>query len=84
MWRLFYIQKDQNADAQDNGEFVPGAFRKSSKLSQHISFLKDFFRAYGTRMSSSRHKNYCEIQNSKLWIIHDLSLVIIRLSVYNK
>ena len=34
---------DQSAD---DGGFVPEAFRKSSKLSQHISFLKDFFRAY--------------------------------------
>ncbi|MEG0703488.1 MAG: DUF87 domain-containing protein, partial [Christensenella sp.] len=30
----------------EDGEFVPEAFLKGSKLSQHISFLKDFFRTY--------------------------------------
>ena len=65
MWRLFYIQKDQNADAQDNGEFVPEAFRKSSKLSQHISFLKDFFRAY--KDFTDREIDTIEIMLGKLY-----------------
>ena len=32
--------------ARDDNESVPEAFRKVTRLSQHISYLKDFFRAY--------------------------------------
>ena len=35
---------DENGDPKDTD--APKAFRCSSKLSQHISFLKDFFRTY--------------------------------------
>ena len=35
---------DENGDPEDAD--APEAFKCSSKLSQHISFLKDFFRAY--------------------------------------
>lgn len=35
---------DETGDPKDTE--APQAFRQSSKLSQHISFLKDFFRAY--------------------------------------
>ena len=33
-------------DADDNGAASPEAFRKVTRLSQHIAFLKDFFRSY--------------------------------------
>ena len=33
-------------DDRDDDPTVPNAFRQQSPLSQHISFLKDFFRAY--------------------------------------
>ena len=35
---------DETGDPKDTG--APQAFRQTSKLSQHISFLKDFFRTY--------------------------------------
>ena len=33
-------------DADDNGADSPEAFRRVTRLSQHIAFLKDFFRSY--------------------------------------
>lgn len=49
----------------DDGGFVPEAFRKSSKLSQHISFLKDFFRAY--KDFTDREIDTIEIMLGKLY-----------------
>ena len=43
----------------------PEAFRKSTRLSQHISFLKDFFRAY--KDFSDRHIDAIEIMVGKLY-----------------
>ena len=34
------------SDGERGGEEMPETFRKVSKLSQHISYLKDFFRSY--------------------------------------
>lgn len=34
------------SDGERGGEDMPEAFRQVSKLSQHISYLKDFFRSY--------------------------------------
>ena len=34
------------ADDEDQDEEVPEAFRKATRLSQHIAYLKDFFRSY--------------------------------------
>ena len=34
------------SDGERGGEDIPETFRKVSKLSQHISYLKDFFRSY--------------------------------------
>ena len=53
---------------------APEAFRKSTLLSQHISFLKDFFRAY--KDFSDAHIDTIEIMLSKLyqkWDITDRS-----------
>ena len=44
---------------------APEAFRKSTRLSQHISFLKDFFRAY--KDFSDRHIDAIEIIVGKLY-----------------
>ena len=33
-------------DADDNDSEAPAAFNKATRLSQHIAFLKDFFRSY--------------------------------------
>ncbi len=38
--------KNLNADVRGESDFVPEAFTKVTRLSQHIAFLKDFFRAY--------------------------------------
>ena len=35
----------ENSD-EDNDENTPNAFKRVTRLSQHIAFLKDFFRAY--------------------------------------
>ena len=44
---------------------APEAFRKSTRLSQHISFLTDFFRAY--KDFSDRHIDAIEIMVGKLY-----------------
>ena len=44
---------------------APEAFRKSTRLSQHISFLKDFFRAY--KDFSDRHIDVIEIMVGRLY-----------------
>ena len=44
---------------------APEAFRKSTRLSQHIPFLKDFFRAY--KDFSDRHIDAIEIMVGKLY-----------------
>jgi len=47
---------------------APEAFRKSTRLSQHISFLKDFFRAYKAYKDfSDRHIDAIEIMVGKLY-----------------
>ena len=40
------IDTELNDIARNQEGFVPEAFRKVTRLSQHIAFLKDFFRAY--------------------------------------
>lgn len=59
-------------DSGEDDPAAPMAFRKSSKLSQHISFLKDFFRSY--KDFSDRHLDAIEIMLTKLydkWSITD-------------
>ena len=46
-------------------ESVPAAFKKSNKLSQHISFLKDFFKSY--KDLSEAHIDTIEIMIKKLY-----------------
>lgn len=54
---------DENGDPKDTE--APQAFRQTSKLSQHISFLKDFFRAY--KDFSDREIDTIEIMLGKLY-----------------
>ena len=54
---------DEGGDPEDTD--APEAFRKSTRLSQHISFLKDFFRAY--KDFSDRHIDAIEIMVSLLY-----------------
>ena len=54
---------DEGGDPEDTD--APEAFRKSTRLSQHISFLKDFFRAY--KDFSDRHIDVIEIMVSRLY-----------------
>lgn len=35
-----------NADAEEDGEAIPEAFRKTARHRQHIAYLRDFFRSY--------------------------------------
>ena len=54
---------DDGSGSEDRD--APEAFRKSTRLSQHISFLKDFFRAY--KDFSDRHIDAIEIMVGKLY-----------------
>ena len=54
---------DDGGDPDDTA--APEAFRKSTLLAQHISFLKDFFRAY--KDFSDRHIDAIEIMVGKLY-----------------
>ena len=60
-----------DVDGEDD-EDAPATFRQHSRLSQHISFLKDFFRAY--KDFSDRHIDAIELMLEKLyrkWGIND-------------
>ena len=52
-------------DAMDRDETAPEAFRKATRLSQHIAYLKDFFRAY--KDFSDAHIDAIEIMASRLY-----------------
>lgn len=54
---------DENGSPED--KYAPQTFRISSKLSQHISFLKDFFRTY--KDFSDREIDTIEIMLQKLY-----------------
>ena len=41
-----FPNQNSTLPARDDSDFVPEAFKKVTRLSQHIAFLKDFFRAY--------------------------------------
>ena len=53
-----------NVDGEDDPE-APSAFREGSRLSQHISFLKDFFRSY--KDFSDRHIDTIELMLERLY-----------------
>jgi len=60
---------DEGGSPEDTD--APLAFRQSTKLSQHISFLKDFFRCY--KDFSDRHIDAIEIMLSKLYGMFGIS-----------
>lgn len=45
-YRINPLEPKVWGDSTDDGESSPEAFKKATRLSQHIAFLKDFFRAY--------------------------------------
>ena len=53
------------SDDETVDEDAPEAFRKATRLSQHISFLKDFFRSY--KDFTDAHIDAIEILVSKLY-----------------
>ena len=53
-----------DAEGEDDPE-APAAFRQRTRLSQHISFLKDFFRAY--KDFSDRHIDTIELMLERLY-----------------
>ena len=60
-----------SVDDEDDPE-APAAFREQSRLSQHISFLKDFFRAY--KDFTDRHIDTIELMLERMyakWGIHN-------------
>lgn len=59
------IDTEPDDRARDQEDFVPEAFRKVTRLSQHIAFLKDFFRAY--KDFSDSQIDTIEILLSKLY-----------------
>lgn len=60
---------DDGGSPQDKD--APIAFRQATKLSQHISFLKDFFRCY--KDFTDRHIDVIEIMLSKLYTKWNIS-----------
>jgi hypothetical protein len=60
---------DETGSPEDTG--APPAFRQTSKLSQHISFLKDFFRSY--KDFTDRQIDVIEIMTQKLYAQWGLS-----------
>ncbi len=59
------IDTESDVDVRDQEGFVPEAFKKVTRLSQHIAFLKDFFRAY--KDFSDMQIDTIEILLSKLY-----------------
>ncbi len=45
-YRINPLEPKVWGDSTDDSESSPEAFKKATRLSQHIAFLKDFFRAY--------------------------------------
>jgi hypothetical protein len=59
-------------DGQDSDDVAaPAAFRKVTRLSQHIAYLKDFFRAY--KDFSDAQIDTIEIMLSKLYARHNIT-----------
>lgn len=60
---------DDGSSAQDKD--APMTFRQATKLSQHISFLKDFFRCY--KDFTDKHVDVTEIMLSRLYTKWNIS-----------
>ena len=62
MWNV--DEGAEEAQEEDDAD-TPAAFRRRSRLNQHISFLKDFFRSY--KDFSDRHIDVIELMLEKLY-----------------
>lgn len=60
-----------NDSEEDNDEDVPATFKKTTVLSQHISFLKDFFKTY--KDFSDEQIDTLEIMLTKLYKFFDIT-----------
>lgn len=60
-----FPNQNSTLPARDDSDFVPEAFKKVTRLSQHIAFLKDFFRAY--KDFTDKQIDTIEILLSKLY-----------------
>ena len=72
--KVWDVDGEDEDNVEDEGADVPAAFRERSRLSQHISFLKDFFRSY--KDFTDRHVDTIEIMLERLyakWGINDHS-----------
>lgn len=56
---------DDGGESGSEDLFSPAAFRRHSRLNQHISFLKDFFRSY--KDFSDRHIDVIELMLERLY-----------------
>lgn len=61
----------EEEDAGQEDEYAPEAFRKATRLSQHIAFLKDFFRSY--KDFTDAQIDTLELLLEKLYALHDIS-----------
>ncbi len=72
--KVWDVDEDGSEGEDEDGLDTPAAFRERSRLSQHISFLKDFFRSY--KDFTDRHIDTIEIMLERLytkWGINDHS-----------
>ena len=58
-------------DAEEEDDSAPEAFRRATRLSQHIAFLKDFFRSY--KDFTDAQIDTLEILLEKLYALHNIS-----------
>ena len=63
-----WSEEDDTAPEDDG---APEAFRKATRLSQHIAFLKDFFRSY--KDFTDAQIDTLELLLEKLYALHDIS-----------
>lgn len=70
---LINVLEPKSWDEHGSPEDVdaPAAFRQRSKLSQHVSFLKDFFRTY--KDFTDRHIDVIEIMLSRVYARWDIT-----------
>ena len=72
--KVWDVDEDGGEGEDEDDLDTPAAFRERSRLSQHISFLKDFFRSY--KDFTDRHVDTIEIMLERLytkWGINDHS-----------
>ena len=62
---------DELDESEENDETVPDAFKHLSVVSQHISFLKDFFRSY--KDLTDAQVDVIEIMVKKLYDVYDIN-----------